>query len=88
MGFLYTEIEHEKSAEAKAWIKEEAAEQEVRYQKIVAEMDALSEQRDQWYTDFLDRIQKRGFNFDGDQLLKIAPEDVPVKPAGKHKVVY
>jgi len=88
VAFLYTQINHEKSAEAKAWIETEVKEQEARYQQIVEEMDALNEQREQWYAEFLDRIQKRGFNMDGDQLIKIASEDIPVRPEGSHKVVY
>ncbi len=88
MGFLYTKIDHEKSPEVEAWIEQEAKEQEARYKKIADEMDALSEQREQWYAEFLDRIQQRGFNMDGDQLIKIAPEDIPIRPDGDHKVVY
>lgn len=88
MGFLYTKIDYEKSAEVQAWIKQETAEQQARYGKIVDEMEALSEQREVWYQEFLQRIQDIGFNADGDQRVKIAPEDIPLRPDGHHKVVY
>ena len=51
-------------------------------------MDALNDQREQWYAEFLDRIQTYGFNEDGDRRVKIKPEDIPLRPDGPHKVVY
>ncbi|MEM7280911.1 MAG: hypothetical protein AAF438_04720 [Pseudomonadota bacterium] len=88
MGFLDTKIEYERSKEAEAWIEEEIKEQIERYKKVVADMDALNDMREKWYAEFLERIQTYGFNMDGDQRIKIAPEDIPVKPDGPHKVVY
>lgn len=88
MGFLDTRIDYERSAEAQKWLEEEIAEQEERYKKIVAEMQALNDQREQWYQEFLERIQKYGFNMDGDQRVPISPDDIPVRPDGDHKVVY
>ncbi len=88
MTFKDTHIEYERSAEATKWLEEEIAEQQARYEKIVADMEALNEQREQWYAEFLDRIQTYGFNEDGDRRVKIKPEDIPVRPDGPHKVVY
>jgi len=88
MTFQHTFIDHELSEAVKAWLEEEIAEQEARYRKIVQEMDDMAELREQWYRDFLDRIQRYGFNVDGDLKVKIPADDIPVRPEGHHKVVY
>jgi len=88
MTFLYTKIERELPDEVKKWLEEEIAEQDERYQKIVAEMEALDTTRDQWYEEFFERLKKYGFNQDGDQRVKIPDEELPVKPDRKHTVVY
>lgn len=81
MSFKNLFIEHEKSPEVKAWVEEEIAEQEVRYQKVVDEMNALSPQREKWYQEFLDRVATIGFNEDGDRKRVVPREELPVKPA-------
>ena len=88
MGFLNTKIERELPEEVLKWLKAEVAEQEERYQKIVQEMKDLDPTRDRWYEEFLQRCQEYGFNADGDQRVKIAEEDIPVKPDREHVVVY
>ena len=88
MTFLYTKIKREIPDEVKQWLEEEVAEQEERYKKIVAEMEAIDETREQWYEEFFDRLKKYGFNRDGDQRVIIPDDELPVKPEGKHKVVY
>jgi len=88
MTFLNTRIEHELTEEVKKWLEEEITEQDERYKKIVAEMEALDTTREQWYEEFFERIKKYGFNQDGDQRVKIAEEQLPVKPDRDHKVVY
>lgn len=88
MTFKYTKIEHEIPAEVIAWLEEEVKEQDERYAKIVAEMKALDPTRDRWYEEFFERLKTYGFNTDGDQRLKIAEDDLPVKPDGDHVVVY
>ena len=88
MGFLNTKIERELPDEVRKWLEEEIAEQDERYQKIVQEMKDLDPTRDQWYEDFFERLKKYGFNQDGDDKLKIAEEDLPVKPDREHIVVY
>ena len=88
MSFKDTYIEYERSAEATRWLEEEIAEQQARHEQIVADMEAMNEQREQWYAEFLERIQTYGFNEDGDRRVKIKPEDIPVRPDGKHRVVY
>lgn len=87
MTFMYTKIEHDRSKEVEEWIKEETAEQEVRYQKIAKEMDDLKDERAVWYEEFFYRIQTKGFNSDGDDRIKIKPEDIPVKPEGREDQV-
>lgn len=88
MTFMYTKIDRELPPAVVKWLKEEVTEQDERYQKIVAEMKALNETRDRWYEEFFERLQKYGFNMDGDTRVKIAEADLPVKPEGEHVVVY
>ena len=88
MTFHNLFIEHDRTDVEKEWLKQEIAEQATRYKGIVKAMQAIDPQRDIWYGEFFDRIQKRGFNTDGDQRRKIAPEDIPLKPDRPHKVVY
>lgn len=89
MTFMHTKVDYEKATEAEAWVKEEVADQEVRYAKIDGEMDALKEKRAVWYEEFLYRIQTKGFSTDGDMRQKIKPEDVPVQPEGrKDQVIW
>ena len=88
MGFLNTRIERELPDEVKKWLEEEIKEQDERYAKIVQEMKDLDPTRDQWYEEFLERIQKYGFNEDGDRRVKIPEEQLPAKPDRDHTVVY
>jgi hypothetical protein len=89
MSFKNLFIEHDVPPEVKAWVEEEAAEQETRYQKIAQEMEDLSPKREKWYQEFFDRITTIGFNTDGDDKMKIEPSDLPVKPEGrKDKVIW
>ena len=74
--------------ELEAWISENGDEQDSRYQKIVAAMEALGDKRDEWIDAFLTRIQTRGFNFDGDRLRKILPDDIPSRPDRPGPVVF
>jgi len=73
---------------AEAWINENTAEQKARHKAIVDEMEALWPERRKWYKEFLQVIQTRGWNMDGDMLLKIPKKDIPKEPKRKHKVVY
>lgn len=81
-------IAHKRSRETEAWIRKELVDQRKRYRKIVAEQDALSPKRDKWVADFLKRIQTRGFHVHFSQLRKVRPEEIPVKPKRKFKVVF
>ena len=81
-------IENKRSREAEAWLKKEIAEQKRRYRKIVAEQEALSPKRDKWIADFLQRIQTRGVHTHYDQMRKVRPEEIPVKPKRKFRVVF
>ena len=88
MSFQNLFIKHKRTKAETQWLKEEVAEQEKRHKLIVKAMEALTPQREIWYAEFLERIQTRGFNVDGDMRSKIKPEDIPVKPKRSHKVVY
>ena len=48
MTFRNTQIDYERSEEATKWLEEEISEQIERYKKIVAHMEEISEERDQW----------------------------------------
>lgn len=89
MTFKNLYIEHDKSPEVEAWIEEERVEQEARFAKIEREMEELGPQRERWYQEFFDRISTLGFNVDGDDKLRIAPADLPVKPADRdNRVIW
>ena len=88
MSFQNLFIKHDRSEAEKQWLKEEIDEQAERHKLIVKAMEALTPQREIWYAEFLERIQNRGFNVDGDMRRKIPAEDIPVKPNRPHKVVY
>jgi hypothetical protein len=81
-------IENKRSREAEAWLKKEIVEQKRRYRKIVAEQEALTPKRDKWIADFLQLIQTRGVHTHYDQMRKVRPEEIPVKPKRKFKVVF
>jgi hypothetical protein len=89
MSFKNTFIRHDRSPEVTAWIEEERVEQEERFRTIVKQMEALDPKREQWYQEFFDRLTAIGFNQDGDLKVKIAPEDLPVKPEGRtNQVIF
>jgi hypothetical protein len=88
MSFQNLFIPHQRNEEERRWLDEEIAEQQLRYQAIVKAMEELAPTRERWYAEFLDRIQMRGFNVDGDMRVKIQHEDIPLRPDRPHKVVY
>jgi len=89
MSFKNTFISHDRIPEVTAWIEEERVEQEERFRTIVKQMDELDPEREKWYQEFFDRLTTIGFNQDGDLKVKIAPEDLPVKPAGRtNQVIF
>ena len=69
-----------RSAAAEAWLEEEVAEQQRRYDAIVAEMDSIESDREKWYAQFLEIIQTKGFNVTGDQRRVIPADEIPEKP--------
>ena len=89
MSFKNLFIAHDVPPEVTAWIEEEVAEQEVRYQQIAQEMEDLAPKREKWYQEFFDRITTIGFNTDGDDKMRIDPAELPVKPEGrKDQVIW
>jgi hypothetical protein len=83
MSFKNTFIRHDRNPEVTAWIEEERVEQEERFATIVKQMEELDPKREKWYQEFFDRLTTLGFNQDGDMKVKIAPRDLPVKPADR-----
>lgn len=81
-------IPHKRSREVEAWLKKELADQNKRYRAIVREQDALTPKREKWIADFLQRIQTRGVHVHFDQMRKVRPEEIPVRPKRKFKVVF
>ncbi len=81
-------IPHKRSREVEAWLKREIAEQKVRYRSIVAEQDALEPKRDKWVAEFLQRIQTRGTHVHFNMMRKVRPEEIPVRPKRKFRVVF
>lgn len=81
-------IPHKRGREVESWLRKEEVEQRKRYRKIVAEQEALSPKRDKWIAQFLQRIQTRGVHTHYDQMRKVRPEEIPVKPKRKFRVVF
>ena len=67
-------------SEAGAWLDQETAAQQRRYERIVAEQEALSPQRERSYAEFLEIVSTRGFNVTGDQRRVISADELPEKP--------
>ena len=89
MSFKNTFINHDRSSEVTAWIEEERVEQEERFATIVKQMAELDPDREKWYQEFFDRLTTYGFNQDGDMKVKIAPQDLPVKPEDRtNQVIF
>ena len=74
--------------EERQWIEKNSAAQKKRHAAIVEAMDALSPQREAWIDGFLERLQVRGFNYNGDALVTIDKDDIPEKPNRPFKVVF
>jgi len=74
--------------ESRDWLERNVTEQEARRSAIEAEMIELAPQRDRWIATFFDRIQRWGFNFNGDQRRKISKEELPAKPDRPFKVNF
>ena len=82
-------IPHKSSAAARAWIRQEAAEQHARYLKISKYInETLTPARNKWIRGFLERIQTRGYSVDRDLLRKITPAELPKEPRRKHRFVF
>jgi hypothetical protein len=81
-------IAHKRSKEVEKWLRQEETEQKSRYRKIVADQEALTPKRERWIAEFLHRIQTRGFHVHFNEMRKVAPEEIPVKPKRKFKVVF
>ena len=81
-------IKHDIDPKTQEWVDAEGEEQAARYAAVVREMDELGPKRDEWIEEFLQRIQTRGFNINGDTRIKIPAAKIPKKPKRKFKVVF
>ena len=77
-----------RSKDTDAWFKENVAEQKKRYAAIVKEMDELAPKREKWVQEFLQIVQTKGFNANGDTRRVIKPSEIAKKPKGRHQVVF
>lgn len=78
-----------RSRDAQAWLAAETEAQAERHAAIQKEMNEdLAPQRERWYRQFLETIQAKGFNANGDQRVRIGKAQVPRKPDRPHRVVY
>jgi ABC-type protease/lipase transport system fused ATPase/permease subunit len=71
-----------------AWLAQNLAEQQLRHREIVAAMQALEPARKRWIADFLERIQRRGYNEDGDSKRRIPRSKLPTARRRRHRVVF
>lgn len=78
----------EMTAEEKAWFEEELKDQIARYETIVKEMEDLTAEREQWVTDFLHRVQTRGFHWHAENRRKIPKEEIRPRDGRPLQVVY
>jgi hypothetical protein len=75
--------------DAVQWVREEVAAQKKRHAAIMKEMNEdLAPKRAKWYQEFLQIVQTKGFNFNGDSRRVIKGADVPKKPKRPDKVVW
>ena len=74
--------------EEKDWIARNTAAQRERHDAIVAEMEALTPERDAWIDGFFERIQTRGFNTNCDERQLIDKDELPEKPDRPFKVTF
>jgi hypothetical protein len=62
------------------WLDAEIADQRLRHEAIVAEMEAATPAREEAYAGFLEIVQRKGFNVTGDVRRVIPADEVPEKP--------
>lgn len=83
------DVKPARKKDAQAWMDENIAEQEKRYAEIVAEMDGIDEQREQWYAEFLQRVATSGWNTHAAEKRVVKAKDLPRKPKGhRNRVVW
>jgi hypothetical protein len=70
----------ERSKEVKAWLDEEIDAQQARYDAISAEMEGIQVERNGWIARFLEIIQTKGYNTNGDMRRAITKDEVPERP--------
>jgi len=78
-----------RAGDAQAWVDENISEQKKRHAAIQKEINEdLAAQRAVWYREFLEVIQTRGFNMNGDLRRVIKGDAVPKKPNRPDRAVY
>ena len=76
------------TSEEKAWFGAELQEQISRYEKIVQDMEALSAEREEWVTDFLHRIQTRGYHWHAENRRVIPKDEIRPRDGRPLQVIY
>tara|TARA_B100001094_G_C17691719_1_gene558332 strand:- start:270 stop:548 length:279 start_codon:yes stop_codon:yes gene_type:complete len=78
----------EMTEDEKKWFQMELKEQLLRYELIVKQMDDLTQEREKWCTDFLERIQSRGFHVHAEQKRLIKKEEIRPRDGRPLQVIY
>ena len=76
------------SAEEKTWFDDELQDQIARYEQIVKDMEDLTAEREQWVTDFLHRIQTRGFHWHAENRRVIPKDEIRPRDGRPLQVIY
>ncbi len=76
------------SAEEKTWFDDELQDQIARYEQIVKDMEDLTAEREQWVTDFLHRIQTRGFHWHAENRRVIPKDEIRPRDGRPLQAIY
>jgi hypothetical protein len=88
LSFSRGPVQHEVPPEAQAWIEDEAKIQLGHYRRICREQEALEPHREEWCAEFFERITgPRGFSVHAGNRRTIKPEEMPIRPNRRWRVV-
>lgn len=78
----------EMTADEKKWVDEELKEQIDRYETIVKAMEDLTAEREQWVSDFLHRVQTRGFHWHAENRRVIPKDEIRPRDGRPLQVIF